>query len=330
MASKIMDDKAKDLSVNSGATQHLSVLQRNELLEMAEEVASLGHWMLDLDSGSLFWSDEVYRIHNLSRQNYVPDVDSAIDFYHPDDAARVAGLLDRAISDRQPFDFEFRLVRADGAVRLVHSRARVRVNDEDRVVAVFGTFHDITARKRSETMRRELLALSTLASPSFEEKIGRLLCIGREFLGTEAAFIECQSGPDRELLFAEDAQGVLSVGATLRGAPLPESKDSRHAGVLSLDDHLGRVCAWLGQDGEAHPFKHGIGMRLRVNERDFGSLWFVTREQASDALAEADTAVLSELTQFVSYELGARERLQEQQRAAREREQKQRDRKSVV
>ncbi|MEO1574720.1 MAG: PAS domain-containing sensor histidine kinase, partial [Pseudomonadota bacterium] len=154
-------------------------------------------------------------------------------------------------------------------------------------------------------------------------KIGRLLSIGRGFLQTEAAFIERQNGADRELLFAEDAEGMLSVGQTLCGAPLPDPEASDDSVALSLADHLGRVCMWLGPGGESRPFAHGLGMRLRVNERDFGSLWFVTRHGETDALKEVDPAVLSELTQFVSYELGARDRLAAQLRAAREREQKQ-------
>ena len=145
---------------SGSADRRLSILQRNELLEMAEEVASVGHWHVDLATGALYWSDEVYRIHDVSPEDYTPDINSAIDFYHPEDAARVSSMLDRAISDRRPFEFEFRLVRPDGDIRLVHSRARIRVDENDDVVAVFGIFQDVTLRKRQESLRQELLNLS--------------------------------------------------------------------------------------------------------------------------------------------------------------------------
>ena len=37
-------------------------------LNKAQELAHIGHWELDLLSGNLFWSDEVYRIFGLEPQ----------------------------------------------------------------------------------------------------------------------------------------------------------------------------------------------------------------------------------------------------------------------
>ncbi|MFK7888034.1 MAG: PAS domain-containing protein [Gammaproteobacteria bacterium] len=121
--------------------------QRTALLELAECMASFGHWQLDLKEGRLFWSDGVFRIHGVTRDDYTPDIDSAIDFYHPDDAARVATLIDSAISDRRPFEFEFRLIRPDGVQRIVHSRALVQMDASDTVVSVFGVVQDVTGER---------------------------------------------------------------------------------------------------------------------------------------------------------------------------------------
>jgi len=139
-----------DASVKGGATVGEPPLQRTALLELAESVASFGHWQIDLKEGRLFWSDQVFRIHGVARDEYAPDIDSAIDFYHPDDAARVASMLDSAISDRRPFEFEFRIIRPDGAQRIVQSRARVEVDENDTVVSVFGVVRDVTREREAQ------------------------------------------------------------------------------------------------------------------------------------------------------------------------------------
>ena len=117
--------------------------------EPTEQVEGIGHWLLDLRTGGLFWSDEIYRIQGVSKDAYLPNIESAIDFYHPDDAQHVSRHIDVAISERRPFEFEFRVVRPDGAIRRVHSRGQVRVV-EGTVISVYGVFEDVTSRKSSE------------------------------------------------------------------------------------------------------------------------------------------------------------------------------------
>ncbi|MEM6641224.1 MAG: PAS domain S-box protein, partial [Pseudomonadota bacterium] len=305
------------------ASGRLSVLQRNELLEMAEEVASVGHWMVDLENGSLFWSDEVYRIHGVDPQQYAPDVESAIDFYHPEDATRVAGLLDKAISDRQPYNFELRLVRSDGELRLVRARARVRVDDNDVVVAVFGTFQDVTEQHRNETFRRDLLAWSTSEGLSVGEKLSGLLLLGRRYVGADVAFVEAENAGERRLAFAEDDRGVLTTGRSLVGAPLVPISGTRPEPLLDLADYLGRANAWLG--GNDEPLRSGLGLTLRVNEKPYGSVWFASRDAIPERMNKAETGLLAELAQVISYELGARERTSELVDTARAFRQKQRE-----
>ncbi len=109
----------------------------------------VGHWLLDLRSGSLFWSDEIYRIHGVSKDTYLPNIESAIDFYHPDDAQHVSRMIDVAISERRPFEFNFRLIRPDGETRSVHARGQVRVVD-GTAISVYGVFEDVTRQKTPE------------------------------------------------------------------------------------------------------------------------------------------------------------------------------------
>jgi PAS domain S-box-containing protein len=122
--------------------------ERTRLLLMAEEMAGVGHWRIDLTADTLTWSNEMYRIHGLDPRTFVPDVESLIEAYHPDDRGTVVDHIRDAVLLRQDFEFELRIVRPDGSMRNVLSRGKCEVSEDGRPLAVFGVFQDVTERKQ--------------------------------------------------------------------------------------------------------------------------------------------------------------------------------------
>jgi two-component system cell cycle sensor histidine kinase/response regulator CckA len=122
--------------------------ERTRLLLMAEEMAGVGHWRIDLDTDSLTWSNEMYRIHGLDAQAFSPDVERAVEAYHPEDRGLFVDHIRDAILLRKDFEFELRIVRPDGSLRNVLSRGKCEVSDDGRPLAIFGVFQDVTERKQ--------------------------------------------------------------------------------------------------------------------------------------------------------------------------------------
>lgn len=123
-------------------------------LELIENVAGVGSWWADLTTGTLNWSKQVYIIHGVTPQEYTPDLESGINFYHPDDRHLVEEYVNAAIQRKEPFDFELRLLRRDGSIRWVHSKGECRLNDDGTVVAIYGIFQDMTNRRETEEKLR--------------------------------------------------------------------------------------------------------------------------------------------------------------------------------
>ncbi len=115
-----------------------------KFLEMAERISDLGHWQIDLVKDEIYWSPGVYRIHGLRPELYTPELQTAIDFYHPEDRALVQRYVRDAIEMKKPFEFQLRLVRLDGAVRHVRSKGEPQLNKKGEVEAIFGVFTDVT------------------------------------------------------------------------------------------------------------------------------------------------------------------------------------------
>lgn len=136
----------------------------NTYLKLAESTARVGHWYLGSDSRSLFWSEEVYRIHGVDPQGVTSDetVDlaqfSSLMLYHPEDRARVRTTLLAAMEREQGFRYEARVVRPDGSIRYVSSNGHPRHDASGAFEGLFGTFHDIT--DQTETLEALRIARS--------------------------------------------------------------------------------------------------------------------------------------------------------------------------
>lgn len=128
----------------------------NEKLNIAQQIARLGYWEESLESGELYWSEEVYRIFGRDPEKFRPDSNTFKEAVHPEDLPSFATHLKRALKGRTKHDVEYRIVLPDGSIKWVHEIGSLKRDSEDKPVRFEGTVQDITSRKESE----ELIAAS--------------------------------------------------------------------------------------------------------------------------------------------------------------------------
>jgi diguanylate cyclase (GGDEF)-like protein/PAS domain S-box-containing protein len=133
------------------------------VLEDAQELAQFGSWSWDLRTGEAAWSPELYRIFGLP-----PEQDASLETFqqllHPDDRQWVLELLDRARTEGTGFECEHRLVRPDGAVRVLHARGLAHPDDAGRPATMVGTAHDVTDRNHAQQGLQRLAAVVQASS----------------------------------------------------------------------------------------------------------------------------------------------------------------------
>lgn len=118
-------------------------------LREAEVVASVGHWVIELATGRLEWSDEAYRLFGIPSGTPV-DFERFQRSVHPDDRAALADAWQAAVHAGSLYEIEHRIL-VDGQVRWVRERADMARARDGQVV---GTVLDITARKAQENAAR--------------------------------------------------------------------------------------------------------------------------------------------------------------------------------
>jgi diguanylate cyclase (GGDEF)-like protein/PAS domain S-box-containing protein len=134
----------------------LELQHRQELLNEAQRLGKLGSWELEVDSGVLRWSDEVYRIFELDPQYFSPCYETFLQLVHPDDRERVGQAYQQSLSDRQPYNAEHRLLFADERVKWVREHCTTTFDAAGRPLRSVGMVQDITERKAAEAEIRAL------------------------------------------------------------------------------------------------------------------------------------------------------------------------------
>ncbi|KAB2919308.1 MAG: PAS domain S-box protein, partial [Dechloromonas sp.] len=129
------------------------LLKNEASLRDAQAIAHMGSWTLDIVSGALDWSDEVYRI--FGQQRGAPQTLSRFtDSIHPDDRERVLAAWEAALHGAV-YDCTHRIL-VDGQVRWVRERAQIRVSAAGEAISAVGSVQDITEQRNVEDSLRKL------------------------------------------------------------------------------------------------------------------------------------------------------------------------------
>jgi PAS domain S-box-containing protein len=157
-----------------------------EMLAEAERIGRFGIWRWDIASGHVHWSDELHHIYGLEPGEFGGTADAFIERVHPDDRERVWARVAGALESLEPFVFEERIVRADGAERILLSQGRVIAGPDGSAEALVGVCHDVTERAKVEhalgTSERRMRAIidNTPSAISVKDLEGRYLMSNAE------------------------------------------------------------------------------------------------------------------------------------------------------
>lgn len=132
------------------------LLKVNERLIEAQQVAHVGSWEWDIGADRVWWSDEMYRIYGIQPGAPI-GYDTFLQRLHRDDRPLVDAIVRQAMIDGRPFAFDHRVIRDDGAVRVLYGAGHVIFDSSSRPIRMVGIGHDITERKEAEEARALLI-----------------------------------------------------------------------------------------------------------------------------------------------------------------------------
>ena len=131
-----------------------------ERLRLAQQVAHIGTFERDLQTGVVTWSSELEAMYGLPSGAFDR---TPIAFFenlvHPDDREGLAMLIDHAVKTGEPTQGEWRVLWPDGSVHWIAGRWQVYMDQSSKPSRMIGVNMDATERKLAEEARSRHAAI---------------------------------------------------------------------------------------------------------------------------------------------------------------------------
>lgn len=195
----------------SGQKEAQEIIRQNEAdLAEAQRLAKLGNWVFDAATGQVNWSDELFRIFEIERSEFLEKYESFVDFVVPADKPMVIEANRRARQDSLPFELEYHILTKTGHQKTIRELGYAVKNEDGQVIRLFGTAQDVTERKKDEERLRTQLrrmealhAIEMVITSSFEVQLTLDIVIKTAVtqLGVDAAAILLYQPDSHQLEF---------------------------------------------------------------------------------------------------------------------------------
>ncbi|MCF8160314.1 MAG: HAMP domain-containing protein, partial [Polaromonas sp.] len=124
-----------------------ALTKTTELLEYTGRMAKVGGWELTLEPMSLSWTKETFSIAEIDPP-LEPTLEQSINLYAPEARSTIAAAVQAAIDRGTAYDLELPIITARGRRLWVQTQGFAEMQN-GKAVRLFGTFQDITARRRA-------------------------------------------------------------------------------------------------------------------------------------------------------------------------------------
>ena len=176
-------------------------LQRvTDRLTESQKIGRIGSWERDLASNRLWWSEESYRLFDITPDLMPePDYDFFVKRIHPDDRVGMRLLVQSAVASGEPYAIDYRVCLPNGDERIFQNTGQVVRDDQGTPIRTAGTVQDVTELRRQEHELRERgeqlrtiienipggvsLMDGNLDFVAFNAEFGRLLDFPHELVG---------------------------------------------------------------------------------------------------------------------------------------------------
>lgn len=180
---------AKMVGTVTDITEKASLIARltesEELSKQSQALTNTGNWKWSIDSDTIEWSDEMYRIYGLEPQSEKITFQRFLTFIHDEDRNRRLAEISEAVKTGIASDYIMRINSMDGRQKVLKGKGRVLKDKAGKSIGMLGTCQDITnehkltnelKRKNEELLRKnkDLESFNFIASHDLQEPLRKI------------------------------------------------------------------------------------------------------------------------------------------------------------
>ena len=133
-------------SGNDTTDIELRLIETELFLRQCQFLATIGHWKFNLQTKQLYWSEVLYRIFSVSREEFNPTYEDRLELIHPEDRNRVLYAYQRHILDHEAYNIRYRIATPNRAMKHVQETCETHFDSHNHPLYSLGTVRDITSQ----------------------------------------------------------------------------------------------------------------------------------------------------------------------------------------
>ncbi|MBN1656589.1 MAG: sigma 54-interacting transcriptional regulator [Deltaproteobacteria bacterium] len=201
-----------------------SYRKEESTIREVEKIALLGHWQLDMVSGTLYWSEEIFDIFDISPGEFEATYEAFLNTIHPHDREYVDRAYTESLKNKTGYDIVHRLLLRDGRVKYVREKCRTEYDEDGKPLRSLGTVQDITDRVRAQQTFSGIIGR--------DPKMRELFDAIRELSNINVpVYIQGESGTGKELV----ASAIHNEGPRAREPFVPVNCSALPEGLLESE-----------------------------------------------------------------------------------------------
>ena len=126
------------------------------MLEHAEEIAQIGTWELDLKSGKVLWSRQLFKLHGIDPVQHPPRLDDIWRTLKFKNIEKLRRDFESSVDTGSLFRFSEPYTLPDGSIRMLEGLAAPVADSTGKVVRFVGVTRDVTSQSRTQANLRWL------------------------------------------------------------------------------------------------------------------------------------------------------------------------------
>lgn len=134
----------------------VNLQKEEERLRLAQEAGHLGVFDWDMLKDQVQWSTELEKIYGIKQGGLKRSYNAFNDMIHPEDKKLTAKTFNDKLKTTDNVELEFRIIRPDGSIRWIYSKAQVFFDEKRRPIRSVGINIDITERMQQQVNLRFL------------------------------------------------------------------------------------------------------------------------------------------------------------------------------
>ncbi|MBE7176622.1 MAG: PAS domain-containing protein [Mucilaginibacter polytrichastri] len=187
------------------------------LLNETGRISKVGGWEIDLEQNRAYWSKTTYDIHE-SDYDFEPDMQSALNFFHPDHRQKIVSAIKNACENGRRFEQDLLFVTAKNRTIWVKTYGEPVFGKSGRISKLRGVLMDIDEAKKNELELKhtiELLASKNEQLSNFSHILTHNLRNHAGNVSLIAGMLATETDPAER---AEMTENLMRVSERLNGA----------------------------------------------------------------------------------------------------------------